>query len=415
MIPNHASSKLSELDVLIARSVPPGGNWRDIPEALPSKRIAQIRVSAAAGEGSRSTYYGRLRADKPAYTINTYYPRPGNGCFLHYDAAAGQHRTLSHREAARLQSFPDDFIFLGSSQRSLCQQIGNAVPPLLAFQIANQLGSPGLMLDVFAGAGGLSLGFEWAGWKSIAAVDSDRHAVSTFNANIAPVAFVGDMNDDAVHDRLLMAASMARGTARFALVGGPPCQGFSTGGHRRSTEDVRNHLYERYAALVERLKPDVFVFENVLGLLSMEKGAFVTAVLQSLRNAGYDVVLWRLNAAAFGVPQRRERVVIVGVPKGRPLPDAPTQWTQYGKADLFTMIPACSAADAIGDLPAISHSQDGSSLAYRSPPLTDYQRLMRADMLPQEYVMGGRRDYDLDRQSGAISIIVGGPPDGRFR
>ena len=114
MIPNHYSARLSELDLAMAIHIPPGGNWKNIPTSIPSQRLAQIRESYAKGGGSRSTYYGRLRPDAPAYTINTYFGRPGNGCHLHYDYAGGQHRVISQREAARLQSFPDDFVFLGS-------------------------------------------------------------------------------------------------------------------------------------------------------------------------------------------------------------------------------------------------------------------------------------------------------------
>ncbi len=142
----------------VARSVPPGGNWKNIPRELPSKRLEQIRVSFAAGEGSRSTYYGRLHPTRPSYTINTYFNRPGNGCHLHYDYAGGQHRVLSEREAARLQSFPDQFTFVGP-HASVQKQIGNAVPPLLAFQIARTLPLVGQYVDLFSGAGGLSLGF----------------------------------------------------------------------------------------------------------------------------------------------------------------------------------------------------------------------------------------------------------------
>src|ERR1019366_7782858 len=111
-IPNHYSAKLSKLDLEVAVAVPPGGNWKNIPVHVPSQRLEQIRVSFAAGEGSRSTYYGRLRPDAPSYTISTYFSRPGNGCHLHYDD--GQDRVLSQREAARLQSFPDSFVFQGS-------------------------------------------------------------------------------------------------------------------------------------------------------------------------------------------------------------------------------------------------------------------------------------------------------------
>ena len=110
MIFNHYASSLSELDMQVIKCVPPGGNWKNIPESVPSQRLAQIRESYKAGKGSRSTYYGRLRPDMPAYTINTYFNRPGNGCHMHYD----QDRTISQREAARFQSFPDSFEFIGS-------------------------------------------------------------------------------------------------------------------------------------------------------------------------------------------------------------------------------------------------------------------------------------------------------------
>lgn len=391
MIPNHASATLSELDLRIARAVPPGGNWRNIPVDIPSDRLAQIRVSAAAGEGSRSTYYGRLRGDRPAYTVNTYYNRPGNGCFLHHDG--DQHRTISHREAARFQSFPDDFVF-GGPQRAICQQIGNAVPPLLAYQVAKILGEPGIMVDVFAGAGGLSLGFEWAGWHSIAAVDNDAHAIETFNRNIAPVGFVGDMRDSLTHDRLVDAA---RGTTgeRVALVGGPPCQGFSTGGHRRLTGDARNDLHASYAELLAKLKPDVFVFENVVGLLSMDKGRFVNQVLAGFKTVGYNVALWRLGAARFGVPQRRERVMLIGVPDGHRPPNQPVPWTNpIAVNDLIQLPAVCSVAAALDDLPAISAGEDGQALAYSAKPQSDYQRFMRGLIKPADYVSVGHVQND---------------------
>ncbi|HAG7488030.1 TPA: DNA cytosine methyltransferase, partial [Escherichia coli] len=173
MIPNHKAAKLSELDMMIVNSVPPGGNWKNIPLDVPSKRIEQIRDSYAQGKGSRSTYYGRLLPDMPAYTINTYFNRPGNGCHIHYE----QDRVLSQREAARLQSFPDDFIFFGG-QTAINTQIGNAVPPFLAFLIAKEIekaiGNTGYYIDLFSGAGGLGLGFKWAGWTPLLANDIEE-------------------------------------------------------------------------------------------------------------------------------------------------------------------------------------------------------------------------------------------------
>ena len=168
-IPNHFSAHLSDLDMRIVEAVPEGGNWKDIPESIPSKRLDQIRESFKQGGGSRSTYYGRLRADMPSYTINTYFNRPGNGCHIH----PSQNRVLSQREAARLQSFPDRFRFAGP-QSIVNNQIGNAVPPLLAYQIAGQLGTPGVFVDLFSGAGGLGVGLHVG---RLAAARRQRHRI----------------------------------------------------------------------------------------------------------------------------------------------------------------------------------------------------------------------------------------------
>jgi len=390
MIPNHQSAKLSALDLRFAQNVPPGGNWQNIPEEVPSARLAQIRESFAAGKGSRSTYYGRLRPDAPSYTIGTYYTRPGNGCFLHPDAS--QDRTISHREAARLQSFPDAFVF-GGSQRAICQQIGNAVPPLLAMQVAEALGDAGDMIDVFAGCGGLSLGFKWQGWNTLAATDFDKFAVEAFNVNVAPLGIVGDMNDDAVIDHLVMAASHRDASRPLALVGGPPCQGFSTGGKKRSEDDARNHLHGRYSLLLKRMKPDLFVFENVLGLLSMSGGAFLQRILSGFDEAGYDAQVWKMNAAEFGVPQRRIRVVIVGVRRGGEAPpQKPIEWCSLASGDLFGKRSPVSVSDAIGDLPRLLAGEDGSNRGYVHAAANLYQALMRGEVSPTAYLAALRSD-----------------------
>lgn len=384
MIMNHQSAKLSALDLEFARNVPPGGNWKNIPEEVPSARLAQIRESFAAGKGSRSTYYGRLRPDAPSYTIGTYYTRPGNGCFLHPDAT--QDRTISHREAARLQSFPDTFVFRGS-QRAVCQQIGNAVPPLLAMQVAEALGNVGDMVDVFAGCGGLSLGFKWQGWNTLAATDFDKFAVDAFNRNVGPFASVGDMNDDNVIDHLVESVHGRDNRCPLALLGGPPCQGFSTGGNKRSEDDARNQLHVRYSALLKRMKPDVFIFENVLGLLSMSGGAFLESIMAGFGDAGYDALVWKMNAAEFGVPQRRIRVIIVGVRRGgMALPQKPAEWCSLQPDELFGRKPPVTVSDAISDLPRIQAGEDGSDRAYSHDPECLYQALMRGQISPTAYL-----------------------------
>ena len=252
MIANHYAAKLSDLDMQIINYVPQGGNWKNIPESVPSQRLVQIRESYKEGKGSRSTYYGRLRSDMPSYTINTYFTRPGNGCHIHYE----QDRTLSQREAARLQSFPDSFSFEGSLS-AINTQIGNAVPPLLAFQIANSIPFKGQFVDLFCGAGGLALGFIWAGWKPIIANDIDAKAIATHKHNIGEEAICGDINSEDVINNIVAACEKARienPDLPLFVIGGPPCQGFSTANTRRGAEDMRNWLFKAYVKILRKIK-----------------------------------------------------------------------------------------------------------------------------------------------------------------
>ena len=379
MIPNHVSPKLSELDLMFARAVPPGGNWKDIPDSIPSQRVKQIRQSYERGEGSRSTYYGRLLEGEPAYTISTYFGRPGNGCHLHFDAS--QDRTLSYREAARLQSFPDSFVFTGP-KTAVAKQIGNAVPPLLAYWLAKAFGKPGILVDLFAGAGGLSLGFHWAGWKSVVASDIDEHAMATFAKNIHQDVVVGDIRAPEIRSGIItLATAAAISKLPRVLVGGPPCQGFSTAGNRRSREDDRNHLFKDYCALVEAVDPDAFLFENVPGLLNMEGGAVFAEVVAELQKVAKEVRVWRVSADEYGVPQRRKRVIIVGFRKLKPfqLASGPLSSSLFGGAPV-------SVGEALSDLPALTAGQDGSECKYRTSPQTPYQCLMRGEIDASEFV-----------------------------
>jgi DNA (cytosine-5)-methyltransferase 1 len=392
MIPNHYAATLSKLDLQMVRAVPPGGNWKDIPESIPSQRLTQIRESYAAGEGSRSTYYGRLRPNAPAYTISTYFTRPGNGCHVHFDYDGGQHRTLSQREAARLQSFPDSFEFVGS-RTAINQQIGNAVPPLLAYQIAKSFPQKGRFIDLFAGAGGLALGFIWAGWKPVIANELEPYFAATYIRNIHERMVVGDIREENVLGEIFEAARSLKRSAREPLLvlGGPPCQGFSTAGNRRSMSDDRNWLFKQYTRVLNEVSPDGFIFENVTGLLNMEGGKVFQMVLKELRGCAKDVSAWTLKAEQYGVPQRRTRVVIAGssLKSGQLMQPQPI--TEFGQdyPSLFgTLPPAVTAIDALGDLPPLEPGEDGSNKEYVTDPLHPYQRLMRGLISAEDYVSG---------------------------
>lgn len=377
MINNHYSAKLSDIDVQMVKTIVPGGNWKNIPLSIPSKRLEQIRSSYAAGQGSRSTYYGRLDPSRSAYTVNTYFNRPGNGCFIHYDLH--QHRLISQREAARLQSFPDDFVFHGP-KTSVFKQIGNAVPPLLAYNIAKQLGKPGVFADLFSGAGGLSLGFKWAGWIPLAANDIDKNFLETYKHNVHGDVVIGDIANKDVASRFIELVKEKRkqySDKPFLVLGGPPCQGFSTAG-ARSSKDTRNFLFKNYHHLVSELRPDGFVFENVMGMLTMDGGKFFDQIQKTLKTVAEDITVWKVNSADFGVPQKRKRVIIIGHSKKKslsmPTPITPTEESQT------------SVFEALSDLPKIDAGQDGSDLDYCSKPKTNFQKLMRGQMLPEEFL-----------------------------
>lgn len=397
IINNHYSARLSELDLRMVRSVPEGGNWKDIPESVPSRRLEQIRESFKRGEGSRSTYYGRLRRDMPSYTINTYFNRPGNGCHVH----PAQDRVISQREAARLQSFPDCFRFIGP-QGAVSTQIGNAVPPLLAYQIANSLGQPGVFIDLFSGAGGMGLGFKWAGWRPIIANDIEPRALATYAQNVHGKTVVGSITDPEVFQELVDIAKEFKACGEpLWVLGGPPCQGFSTAGGRRTMDDPRNHLFGDYVKFLEQVRPDGFVFENVTGLLNMQGGRVFSAVKDAFSTVMSSISGAVVSTDHYGIPQRRKRVILVGAKDAeRELWTPPRPLTlNVSTSDLFSSgFSSISVEEAISDLPSLEPGEDGSNKPYASSPTTIYQALMRGVIEPDEYLKRlqlGERRWDL--------------------
>lgn len=129
-ITEHTWPTMSELDKYICKHVRPGGNYMDIPDDVNSVRIRRLKR-----DGGHTTCYGRMDPEKPAYTINTYFNRPNVGCNIHYD----QDRLITLREAMRLQTFPDDYQFVSKSKQGKNIIVGNAVPPLLAYKLAQQI------------------------------------------------------------------------------------------------------------------------------------------------------------------------------------------------------------------------------------------------------------------------------------
>jgi DNA (cytosine-5)-methyltransferase 1 len=208
-------------------------------------------------------------------------------------------------------------------------------------------------IDLFAGAGGMSLGFEQAGFDVAAAVEIDpvHCAAHKFNfprTAIIPRSVVGLKAAD-----IRLAAGIGLRPID-CVFGGPPCQGFSLIG-QRALEDPRNSLVLEFVRLVSELDARTFVLENVKGLTVGKQKEFLAELVSAFERAGYDVRLpWQvLNAAHFGVPQNRERLILFGAKKGSALPDYPKR--VCNAADGRRLIPGLpvgpTCKDALGDLP----------------------------------------------------------------
>ncbi|MHA1742081.1 MAG: DNA (cytosine-5-)-methyltransferase [Candidatus Thorarchaeota archaeon] len=383
---NHVAPPLSALDLEMVRAVPPGGDWRDIPPRIVAKssRLRQISKS-----GGRTTYYGRLRSDMPSYTISTYFNRPGNGTFIH----PTQDRTISLREAARLQSFPDSFRFSGPFS-SILKQVGNAVPPLLARAVGETLAA-GSTVDLFCGAGGLSSGLQQAGHKIMVAADVDPHMCQTYSLNHPGVRVLcRDMSHRNEYQEVLEEIeNRLRGRTLSLLAGGPPCQGFSTAGWWNSA-DNRNILLGIMLRAVRDLMPEQVLIENVPGIKWIAGGTYLQRALSVLGELDYTVVFRVLHAEQYGVPQRRTRVIIVGL-RARDTWDPPQLLFQaIPRGCRFPVcVPPCglpfpvTVGEAIADLPRLVPGAGAEVVPYDEVwTTTEYQRLMRGKISFHQFV-----------------------------
>lgn len=159
------------------------------------------------------------------------------------------------------------------------------------------------VVSLFAGCGGLDLGFKKAGFKIVWANDFFPDAVETYEKNIGKHIILGDItkiDSSEIPDNFDI------------LLGGFPCQGFSIANKNRSMKDNRNFLYREMLRIIKDKKPKMFLAENVKGLLSMEGGKIIKMIVNDFKKLGYDVDYKLLNAANFGVPQSRQRVIIMG-------------------------------------------------------------------------------------------------------
>lgn len=220
------------------------------------------------------------------------------------------------------------------------------------------------VLDLFCGAGGFSYGMDKnPHFQTVVALDFDEKAADTFKKNMAQAeVVVGDITDISVKDKII---SLSEKAGVNMIIGGPPCQGYSMKGKKLGLKDPRNFLFREYLNLVAELQPEVFVIENVKGLLLASNGWFKQEILKAIEGLGYIVEYGVMNAADFGVPQARERAIFICCKeKAISLP-------KPSRKKITTV------RDAIGDLSYLESGEGEFEQEYITEVQSKYQKLMR--------------------------------------
>ena len=241
-----------------------------------------------------------------------------------------------------------------------------------------------LAIDLFAGAGGMSLGFEQAGFDVIAAIEYDpiHAAVHEFNFPYAKTICADATKLNGTD--ILRCSGLSQGQVDLVF-GGPPCQGFSLMG-KRLADDPRNSLVFHFCRLVSEIKPRFVVMENVAGLAIGGARSVLEAVISMLHEDGYDVrtPVLTLNAAHYGVPQDRRRLFVLACHAGESLPEYPLQTHVLPHEESVFSLPHCpTVQEAIGDLPDIDNFEDlwvKDSVPYNPGPASVYARQLRGDI-----------------------------------
>lgn len=234
-------------------------------------------------------------------------------------------------------------------------------------------------VDLFAGAGGLSLGFDWAGFKNVFSVEWDAEICKTYRHN-----FPGH-NLLECDIRMLTDSRIKEyvgNTVVDVVIGGPPCQGFSLAGKigRTFADDSRNHLFREFVRFVNVIRPKCFVMENVAALYSRLKGADRNEILQSFDEIGYDVEAKVVCAVDYGVPQYRNRVLFIGRRK-----DLSSGIVFPEKINAAPM----TVREAIGKYPALSSGE--------SSDIPNHEAMKHSDQMlyKMSYVKEGGDRYDI--------------------
>jgi len=230
-------------------------------------------------------------------------------------------------------------------------------------------------IDLFSGAGGFSNGFLKENFEIVLAIDNFDSAAKTYKRNHKNVNFI---NEDirTINKKDILKKIHIDKEKIDLIIGGPPCQGFSTVG-KRSSNDLRNELFKEYVRIVKYINPEYFVMENVTGILNIDRGKFLDRIISSFKNIGYNIKYKTLNAVNYGIPQNRERVIFIGSKNNEEItfPEP----THSNENDLFSqginLQRELTLWDAISDLPEIEAGEQITN--YKTEPKNNYQKSRR--------------------------------------
>ena len=336
-----------------------GQKMQDLPEHLWHKSFRFYVKEDPTRAGGPNLRMIRLDPDKPSLTVTAYIFNK----FVH----PYENRFITPREAARLQGFPDDLEFkgaLGSTQL----QVGNAVPLALGRAVFRAVLEHARAFDprkrvfhalsLFSGAGGLDIATATtdvpnARWKTYASIELDKDCCETLSAYSNNQSEVVNDSVYSITDPVSFSKKLGVNKEHVWLVyGGPPCQAFSQAGKQRGINDPRGQLISEFLRYVKELSPRYFVMENVRGLAGINKGVLLQECVEAMKGLGYNLDYGLLNAADYGAPQLRRRLIFIGTKKelGKVLLPAPThteipnllilnKYTTVGEA--FEGLPPC--------------------------------------------------------------------------
>lgn len=441
-VPNHIALKHSDIVIRRYELIPEGGKLpkpEDLPEDIRRKNFGNT--------------YTRLNRQGISSTIV-----PGNNALPVHPVL---NRSLTPREGARIQTFPDFYVFKGD-RRSQCIQVGNAVPPLLAAKLADSvrcfiegkeyagiLPDKSLYVktdmgkytrkeskakratlkfgDLFCGAGGFTQGLEQAGLECVLGAEFNDYAVEAYRKNFTHECLQIDLSTE--ENQIIVAEKLKQAKVDL-VVGGPPCQGFSIFGNRRFvntknhdlTKDQRNDLVYAFANIVVLSETPWFIMENVPGILSAHKGEYVKTIEKYFKEHGYRTEHRIINAADYGAPQLRRRFILIGTKTdfAFPFPKAkyfekPESWQQPYRTveEVLTDLADETTLGKLKNHRAPNHSK---LVAERFSYIPEGEK-MNVDALPEHLRLGTKTGKPvanfshvfarLDRKKPSCTIVPG--------